>query len=290
MQQSVAEEVNRRMAKATVEIGEKYAAGKGGTEVSVDGGPTGTLYKEKHDKEMKEKREAKIEKQQQENSNAEKSPKKKTIIDDDDEEGGDDEDAGLRDIRANRLREIKKEERRKQEDLGKGHGQYRHIVQDDFIKEMTSSDVVICHFYHRDFPKCEIMHHHLQKLSQRHVETKFVKIDAEKTMFFVQKLSIRSMPTVCIFFDGLCTDKIIGYEGLIDEDCPEHKQDEWPTIRLARLLAEKGGISAAKVVDDDGVEKNAQKEMENLRSVFVSNATLSMLDDDDDDFGTDDED
>lgn len=288
MQQAVAEEVNKRMAKATVEIGEKYAAGKGGQEESVSG-PTGNVYKEKHEKELQEKRAEKIEKQKHDNTVAAEREKGKKQAMLDDEEEGDDEDSGLREIRANRLKQIRAEERKKQEDLGKGHGQYRHIVQDDFIKEMTASDVVICHFYHRDFPKCEIMHHHLQKLAQRHIETKFVKIDAEKTMFFVQKLAIRSMPTVVIFFDGVAKDKIIGFDGLVDEETPENKQDEWPTIRLARLLAEKGAISSAKIVDDDDVERRAQQQMNNLRSVFISNAAIGNIEDDDDLFNSDED-
>lgn len=32
------------------------------------------------------------------------------------------------------------------------------------------------------------MHHHLQILAQRHIEAKFVKINAEKALFFVDKV------------------------------------------------------------------------------------------------------
>lgn len=265
------------MAKATQEIGEKYAAGKGGQDVS-ETGPTGTAYKAKNDAEIKEKRLAKIEKQKLEASTGVKE-KELTEEDLDSENEEDDADHALRRIRDQRLKEIKRQQQKKLEDIGKGHGQYRQIVQDEFIKEMTSSDRVICHFYHRDFPKCEVMHHHLQKLAQRHIEAKFVQIDAEKAMFFVQKLSIRSIPTVVLFYDGIANDKIIGFEGLAD-DQPEGKVDEWPTIRLARLLASKGAINKANIVDDDEIEADAKAKMEHMRKNAFVMATGELSDDD----------
>ena len=108
------------------------------------------------------------------------------------EEGGEatDEDIELRNIRQQRLRQIKQQQNQKLENIGKGHGQYREIVQDEFLAEVTGSLKVICHFYHRDFPRCEIMNHHLQILAARHIETKFIKINAEKTPFFVDKVCI----------------------------------------------------------------------------------------------------
>lgn len=86
------------------------------------------------------------------------------------------------------MRQIRSQHQQKIENLGKGHGQYREITQDEFIQEITSSMIVICHFFHRDFQKCEIMNLHLSKLAQRHIESKFVRINAEKTPFFVEKV------------------------------------------------------------------------------------------------------
>lgn len=87
-----------------------------------------------------------------------------------------------------RLKQLKSEQQQKLENLGKGHGQYRDITQDEFLNEVTSSTRVICHFYHKDFPRCVIIDHHIQKLAPRHIETKFIKIDAAKTPFFVEKV------------------------------------------------------------------------------------------------------
>jgi thiol-disulfide isomerase/thioredoxin len=213
----------------------------------------------------------------------------------------DDADYELRMLRDARLKEMKKTHKEKVENIGKGHGQYREIAQDEFLAEVTGSARVICHFYHNDFPRCKIMDHHIQKLVGRHIETKFVKINAEKAPFFVEKvrrqqchiglsrlisciclcqLSIRTIPTLLLFFDGVAKGKILGFEGLTD-DMPAGKEDEWPTIKLARLLASGGAIDEDVVVDDDQIEQQNKATLEEMRSKVIQQAMNFDLDDDD---------
>ena len=96
------------------------------------------------------------------------------------------------------------------------------------------------------------------------------------------------MPTLVIFDDGVAVDKIIGFEGLADK-MPEGKEDEWPTIILARLLGQKNGIKKESIVDDDGVEAAFKEKMENLRKkAFVGNQSLAQIIDEEDDYNMDD--
>eukprot|EP01036_Dinobryon_divergens_P031300 gene31301-40672_t len=280
MQGAVAEEVNRRLARATGELQDKYASGATSYETSVDG-PSGAAYKEKEAKEKKERKERnRLKKEDISKSND--APVNSQQGDDDeelDEDNGDDEDYELRLIREQRLKQIKNSHLEKVQNIGKGHGQYREIVQDEFLAEVTSSDKVIVHFYHRDFPRCEIMHMHLQKLAHRHIESKFLKINAEKAMFFVEKLKVRSMPTVVIFHDGVAIDKIIGFDGLAD-GMPEGKEDEWRTVTLAKLLASKKAIKKELIVDEDGEAANFQEKLDALRkNAFVKYSNLDADDD-----------
>ena len=188
VQDAVANEVNDRLARATADLQEKYARGKGGVEDSVSA-PTGTAYKEMYAKEQKEQKQQTENRNSAQNQKNQKAASEMEVGEDAEEDENDDGDYELRQIKEARLRQIKESHRTKLENIGKGHGQFREIMQDEFIAEMTSSPVVICQFFHRDFPRCEIMSHHLQKLSQRHIETKFVKINAEKAPFFVEKVS-----------------------------------------------------------------------------------------------------
>ena len=91
------------------------------------------------------------------------------------------------------------------------------------------------------------------------------------------------MPTLALFTDGVAQDKILGFEGLV-EKMPEGKEDEWPTIILARLLASKSMIDNSKIVDDDDAERKLKAKMDAVRK----NAYLQMTNlDEDDDFDDD---
>lgn len=189
IQGAVAEEVNNRMRKAAGEIGDKYAAGEGGKDDNSDmTGPSGATYKEKDLAERKARKLLKEKKAQADNDKTVTKNKDETENENNDDDDDGDEDNELRRIRAQRLKQIRDAQREKLENIGKGHGQYREITQDEFLNEMVSSRKVVCHFFHAEFARCAVIDHHIQKLVQRHVETKFVKINADKAPFFVTKV------------------------------------------------------------------------------------------------------
>lgn len=66
-----------------------------------------------------------------------------------------------------------------------------------------------------------------------HLETRFIKIDADKAPFFVQKLQIRILPTLVSFREGIAVHRQVGFEGL---------GDGFGTAELERLLARRHRI------------------------------------------------
>lgn len=52
----------------------------------------------------------------------------------------------------------------------------------------------------------------------------------------MQKLQIRTLPTVCLFIDGKLKDKVIGFEGL--------SGDEFKTSELTQRLIRVGVVTA----------------------------------------------
>lgn len=50
---------------------------------------------------------------------------------------------------------MQKETEKRQELKKQGHGEYREITEGDFLGEVTGSEKVICHFYHREFYRCK---------------------------------------------------------------------------------------------------------------------------------------
>lgn len=140
----------------------------------------------------------------------------------DDEDSDFDDDFGgdsvMEAIRAKRFREMQTQNQKLTEYRLLGHGAYTHVVQDEFLPAVTKSPLAICHFYHMDFERCKIVDKHLQLLAQKHLSTKFIYIDAEKTPFFVEKMKIKMLPTIVLFRDGIAIDRVVGFEELGNDD------------------------------------------------------------------------
>jgi len=122
-------------------------------------------------------------------------------------------------------REEKEDRHEKKENLW--YGEYTEIVEQEFLPYVTKADFSVCHFYHKDFERCKIIDKHLQIIAREHKECKFLKLDAEKSPFFVNKLAVKMLPTVCLFKNGVLVDQIVGFEEL-------GGKDDFKTIALTR--------------------------------------------------------
>jgi thioredoxin-like negative regulator of GroEL len=104
---------------------------------------------------------------------------------------------------------------------------------------VTTSKYVAIHFFHKEFERCKILHHHLDLIAPLHVECKFGQIDAEKCPFFIQKLQIQMLPCLVVFKDGVVVDRLVGFDAMaIDPAEP----DKWHTSRLQAWIASTGAI------------------------------------------------
>jgi hypothetical protein len=183
-----------------------------------------------------------------------------------------DDDPALEAIRERRLAEIRRAQIQLVENKAKGHGQYRTISQDEFLPECTGSEYVAIHFFHHDFERCKIMDFHLKKICPNHLTCKFLRIDAEKTPFFVSKLIIKTLPSVVVFNYGKEIKRLLGFEGLADSSSP----DEWPTGRLLKWLALTGAIDYKPTEEDDQEEEEAVHRME-MMSVSPRSSAAARL-------------
>ena len=158
---------------------------------------------------------------------------------DPDREEGEDEDWELDDddalerMRLARLEQMKAQHKETQELKAKGHGEYTEIEESQFLKEVTGSNKVVCHFYHKDFESCKTFDDRLRTLAKKFVRTKFIYIDSDKAPFFVGKLGIRILPCLVCFENGVATDRLIGTMEL--GNC-----EDFSAALLALRLAEKG--------------------------------------------------
>ena len=75
------------------------------------------------------------------------------------------DDDDLVSLRRKRLHQLKEMQKRRDDWIRKGHGQYNHITDaKHFFDVMKNSERIIVHFMRRSTPRCMIMEGHLQTI------------------------------------------------------------------------------------------------------------------------------
>lgn len=84
-------------------------------------------------------------------------------------------------------------------------------------------------------------------IAQEHLEAKFLRIDVEKSPFFVSKLNIKTLPSLFVFDNGKHIAQLAGFDGLAKNP---KKPDEWHTGRLQEWIAETGAIKYERPTEE----------------------------------------
>lgn len=169
----------------------------------------------------------------------------------DDEDGFfDDDDPLMESIKARRIEQLKAQQAAERINAAQGHGEYREIVEEEFLKEVCGSVNVVVHFYHPEFFRCKIMDKHLRILANKHRGTKFVYLNAEKAPFFTQKLHIQILPAVFCFRDGIKGDMLFGFEQMgAKDDFRTEVLEHWLGLAGAIKMKQKSAARAQRAFD-----------------------------------------
>ncbi|PON90612.1 Thioredoxin domain-containing protein [Trema orientale] len=133
-------------------------------------------------------------------------------------------------LRERRLQQMKKMAEKRSRWIALGHGEYSEIPSEkDFFSIVKASDRVVCHFYRDNWP-CKVVDKHLSILAKQHIETRFVKIHAEKSPFLAEKLKIVVLPTLALIKNAKVDDYVVGFDEL-------GGKDEFSTEELEERLA-----------------------------------------------------
>jgi thiol-disulfide isomerase/thioredoxin len=261
-QKILAENVNKRLQGALDDMAHRHATGTNELD-HVDRAPTGTAYQSAAQMQRLQHQQALRNQPQQEPHAIFLRPQKDAFKNKDDESDGsldddDDEDEFFKDdpelemIRQRRLGQLRDQQAQEALNRSLGHGQLRTISQDEFLTECTGQSLYVgVHFFHKDFERCKIMDHHLQIIAAKYIQCKFLRIDAEKTPFFVDKLKVRTLPTLFVFQEGKVVERMTGFEGLaLSKDEP----DKWDTPTLEKWLHGTGAITYAPTEDEKASE------------------------------------
>jgi hypothetical protein len=106
-------------------------------------------------------------------------------------------------LRSKRLDQMKKFSKQKAEWLANGHGEYRECDdQKRFFDELRAAPRAVVHFYRPSTRRSEIVDKHFYALAAKHIETKFLRVNAEKSPFLVERLHIWMLPTIVCCVGG----------------------------------------------------------------------------------------
>ncbi|GLT75054.1 hypothetical protein SLA2020_468070 [Shorea laevis] len=161
-------------------------------------------------------------------------------------------------LRERRLQQMKKMAEKRSRWIALGHGEYSEIGSEkDFFSVVKASERVVCHFYRENWP-CKVMDKHMSILAKQHIETRFVKLHAEKSPFLAERLKIVVLPTLALIKNAKVDDYVVGFDEL-------GGTDEFSTEELEERLAK------AQVIFFEGESSvNASKSGKQTRSVRQS--------------------
>jgi hypothetical protein len=147
------------------------------------------------------------------------------------------DDDDLERVRERRLQQLKRDRQQRDEWLQAGHGVYSEITcEKDFFDQAKRSPRMVAHFYRPVTWRCQIVDKHLEALAVKHYETKFVKVNAEKSPFLCERLNIWCMPSILLVRDGVTDHTIQGFNEL--------GGDEFPTEVLEAALVRRGVLES----------------------------------------------
>ncbi|CDR97649.1 -Thioredoxin domain-containing protein 9 [Babesia bigemina] len=114
-----------------------------------------------------------------------------------------DEDA-LERFREARLQALKETHAKRLEFMNKGYGKLVDVHSDsDFFDVCRNAHYVVAHFYRPTTVRSQYLDGKMHELCQTYFDTKFIRVNAERTPFLCERFNIWCIPTVSEAYDSL---------------------------------------------------------------------------------------
>ena len=187
----------------------------------------------------------------------------------------------IEEIRRKRLQQLRSQAGKREEWIAKGHGKYDEIAEEkEFFEEAKNHERIVCHFYRDSTMRCKIVDKHLQILAPKHLEAKFLRINAEKAMFLCQRLRIKVIPTIALISDGKTKDFIVGFDDLGGIDDFPTEMLEW-RLGVSEIIDYHGERPTLKGEANTGIFNFAKKKGKTIRGGGHDEDDEDDYDDDD---------
>lgn len=155
-------------------------------------------------------------------------------------------DDDLEAIRRRRLAELKAEDEERRSWVSNQHGSLTDLNEEpEFFDAVKKSTRVVALFVRPASVPCVALAEHVARLSESHMETRFVKIDAEKSPFLTKRLKIWMLPTLLLVKKQRTIKQHVGLDDFGGID--------FPTSALEKVLVDD------EIIHANGEEPVAQR-------------------------------
>jgi len=146
-------------------------------------------------------------------------------------------------IRKERIEQMKQAALEKEAWRRNDHGVLTTISdQKEFFEAVKRSKRVVCLFYRDSNKWCDVIGNHFTVLAEKHMEAKFLRVNAENSPFLVERLNVWMMPTIICCKEGKVHRQFNG----LDEIDPTGK---FETASLEFVLHGSGMLDDTPLVD-----------------------------------------
>lgn len=117
--------------------------------------------------------------------------------------------------RERRIEEISKQMKQAQKNVENGYGNVETLINEESVLQRTTTiKHVVLHFFHENFQKCKVMDDKLKVMAEKHLSTKFIRVNVENAPFLVTRLKIKVLPAVLIYINGVESNRLVGFDKL----------------------------------------------------------------------------
>jgi hypothetical protein len=154
-------------------------------------------------------------------------------------------DEELEILRERRLRQAREQSKKTEQWRALGHGEYRTITEGkEFFQQAKTSERVVVHFGRTATKRCEIVDGHLTKLARTHLETKFIRVEAERCPNLAEKFNISVLPSIVLVKNNFTDRTLVGFEEF-------GGVDDFTTATLEKSLLKYGMVNSVIEEADD---------------------------------------
>jgi hypothetical protein len=175
------------------------------------------------------------------------------------------DDDALDRLRERRLQQLQEKQKQANAWKDKGHGNYGDLegpdVAKSFFNASKTSERLVVHFYRPTTQYCKILDHHLQKIAEQHLETKFVRVNVESAQegdqgatYLVEQLGIKVMPTLVLIHNRKAVHHLRGFDEL-------GGSESFSTDLLKFVLSEHGVMQLTEQELDHYGEDDKKEEL-----------------------------